>query len=96
MRKGIAITLGVAALSLGSAGVAGASPFLCPVVGQGVTNNTDKGPTAVIAPAVGNSLLPGNNQAGDHANPNAYNTLNPDNPAAGPGANPDFSPIWPG
>ena len=80
-------------------GVAAAAPFLCPVVGDGVVNadahNGDNGVEA-IAPPVGTSLLPGNNRAGEHANPNAHNTQGPGSPTAGPGANPDFSPIWPG
>ncbi len=72
--------------------------FLCPVVGDGVLNadahNGDHGVEA-ITPPVGTSQLPGKNQAGVNANPNAYNTHGPDNPEAGPGGNPDFSPIWP-
>lgn len=85
-------------LVLTSAGVASAA-FLCPVVGDGVLNadsrNGDNGVEA-ITPPVGTSFLPGQNQAGDNANPNAHNTSGPDNPNAGPGGNPDFSPIWPG
>lgn len=96
MRKRIALSAAVVAVTLGTAGAAQAAPFLCPVVGAGTQNNPDKGPTATIAPPVGYSLLPGKNQAGAHANPNAFNTQNPDNPDAGPGGNPDFSPIWPG
>ena len=73
-------------------------PFLCPVVGDGVLNadahNGDNG-VSVITPPVGTSFLPGNNQAGDNANPSAYNAEGPGNPDAGPGGNPDFSPIWP-
>ena len=72
--------------------------FLCPVVGDGVLNadshNGDQG-VSVITPSVGTSFLPGNNMAGEKADPNAYNTMGPNNPAAGPGHNPDFSPIWP-
>jgi hypothetical protein len=72
--------------------------FLCPVVGDGVNNadarNGDNGVSA-INPPVGTSFLPGNNQAGANANPNAYNTDGPGNPNAGPGKNPNFSPIWP-
>jgi hypothetical protein len=72
--------------------------FLCPVVGDGVKNaderNGDNGVKAILPP-VGTSLLPGNNQAGEHANPKAYNTDGPGNPDAGPGKNPNFSPIWP-
>jgi hypothetical protein len=100
MRKKIAIALGLAALVGGpGAGAAGAAPFLCPVVGDGVlnadANNGDNG-VAAITPPVGTSLLPGSNQAGAKANPQAYNTLGPSDPNAGPGGNPDFSPIWPG
>ena len=82
-------------------GTASAShgPFLRPVVGDGVVNadgnNGDNGVSA-IDPAVGTSLLPGNNKAGENANANAHNTDGPDNPDAGPGdGNGDFTPIWP-
>lgn len=78
--------------------LASANPFLCPVVGDGVLNadahNGGNGVSA-ITPPVGTSLLPGNNRAGENANPNAYNTLGPSDPNAGPGGNPDFTPIWP-
>lgn len=95
----IFILLGVVILGLlGTTAIASAAPFLCPVVGDGVlnadTHNGDNGVSA-ITPPVGTSLLPGNNQAGANANPNAYNTQGPGNPDAGPGGNPDFSPIWP-
>jgi hypothetical protein len=65
--------------------------------------NGDNGVVA-IQPPVGTSLRPGEktdtpgvgaNQAGAHANPQAYNPEGPGNPDAGPGHNPDFSPIWP-
>ncbi len=52
--------------------------------------------TETVAPPAGYSLLPGKNQAGAHANPNAHNTSGPGDPDAGPGGNPDYSPIWPG
>ena len=68
-------------------------------MGDGVINadahNGDNGVEAINPPA-GTSLLPGNNQAGANANPNAHNTQGPGSPDAGPGGNPDFSPIWPG
>ena len=102
MRRSLKLML-VPALAVGvlvgGASAASAQPFLCPVVGEGVNNadahNGDNG-VAHIAPAVGTSLLPGQNRAGTHAEPNSFNALNPDDPDAGPGANPDFSPIWPG
>ena len=97
--------LGVVILGLlGTTAIASANPpFLCPVVGDGVINadahNGDNGVSMINFPdgiPVGTSILPGNNQAGANANPNAYNTEGPGNPDAGPGGNPDFSPIWPG
>lgn len=100
--KKIISTVSSAALGLAmlaTAMPAFAAPFLCPVVGDGVLNadlkNGDHGVSA-ITPPVGTSFLPGENQAGANANPNAYNTLGPSDPSAGPGHNPDFSPIWPG
>ncbi len=97
MRKRITIILGTATLALAAAGVAGAAPFLCPIVGDGVLNNTNKGPTAVIAPPAGTSLSPGKNQAGEHANSNAYNSYADGTPISGnaPGAD-GFTPIWTG
>jgi len=76
-----------------------ASPFLCPVVGDGVINADDKnGDNGVfdIGPDVGTSILPAGdeNQAGANANPSSYNTQGPC-AGAGPGGNPDYSPIWP-
>ena len=73
--------------------------FLCPIVGDGVTNadahNGDNGVSA-IAPAPGVSLLPGGNQAGTNANSNALNDLPPNDPNAGPGGgNSGFGAIWP-
>ncbi len=73
--------------------------FLCPIVGDGVTNadskNGDNG-VSTIAPAPGVSLLPGGNQAGTNANSNALNDLPPNDPNAGPGGgNSGFGAIWP-
>lgn len=98
----VAMAAGVLVMALvlfvATTSVSHAAPFLCPVVGDGVLNadasNGDNGVVA-ITPAVGTSLLPGNNQAGENANENAYNTQGPVE-GAGPGHNPDFSPIWPG
>jgi hypothetical protein len=70
----------------------GSGPFLCPSVGQGVTNNR---PDAGQLPDGSYTFLPGNNQAGAHANANALNTL-PASQSPGPGnGNSDWSPIWP-
>jgi hypothetical protein len=70
----------------------GNGPFLCPSVGQGVLNHT---PDAGQLPNGSYTFLPGNNQAGAHANANALNTL-PASESPGPGdGNSDWSPIWP-
>jgi hypothetical protein len=96
MKKRIAVFFGVTSLALGTAGTAAAQPFLCPIVGDGVLNadahNGDNGVAAIMPPA-GTSLLPGNNQAGAQANPNAYNAFG--GPEAGntPGTA-GFTPIW--
>lgn len=96
MRKRIAVFFGVTGLALGTAGAAGAAPFLCPIVGDGVLNadahNGDNG-VAAITPDAGTSLLPGKNQAGENANSEAYNDFG--GPTAGntPGT-PGFTPIW--
>ena len=82
-----------------AAGVGSDGEFLCPIVGDGVlnadSNNNDNGVSA-IAPAPGVSLLPGGNQAGNHADSNALNDLPPNDPNAGPGdGNSGFGAIWP-
>lgn len=95
----------VGVLGTGSIALAG-DPFLCPVVGgedndnagkvTGVLNadaNNGENGVEAIEPDVGTSQLPGNNQAGAHANENAL-ALNGPVEGAGPGHNPDFSPIW--
>jgi hypothetical protein len=104
LRIGIVLALVITGV-VATTTIVSADPFLCPVVGDGngkdlgVTNadarNGDHGVVA-IHPPVGTSQLPGQNQAGAHANENAYNTKNPSDPTAGPGHNPEFSPIWPG
>ena len=73
----MATVLAVSSFGLVTAGVASAGDqFLCPIVGAGVQNadahNGDNGVVAINPPA-GTSLLPGKNQAGANANPNAYN-----------------------
>ncbi len=67
--------------------------FLCPAVGDGVTNAPfDSFPIG----SGDQSFIPGNNQAGAHANNNGVNAQGPpDSPGPG-GGNTDWSPIWPG
>ena len=87
----MAATAGIASAAQPDGPATGPSgQFLCPAVGQGV-------PHATGTLASGQqTFLPGNNQAGAHANANALNTANPGT-TAGPGAgNSDWSPIWPG
>jgi hypothetical protein len=96
MKRRFAVVASVAAVALGAAGAAQAQPFLCPIVGDGVLNadtrNGDNGVQA-ITPDAGTSLLPGDNQAGANADPNAYNAFG--GPTAGntPGTA-GFTPIW--
>jgi hypothetical protein len=102
--KFLAIALVMVAGAVASPAIASAdhagTPFLCPIVGDGVStadgNNGSHGVSLIPEPPAGTSFLPGNNQAGPNANHSALNTDNPSNPDAGPGGNPDFSPIWPG
>ena len=96
MGKRWAVFVAVSAVALGTAEAASAQPFLCPVVGDGVLNadaNNGANGVQAIAPAAGTSLLPGKNQAGANANPEAYNEFG--GPEAGntPGT-PGFTPIW--
>ena len=96
MRTRMAVVAAVAVVALGTAGAASAEPFLCPIVGDGVTNadshNGDNGVVAISPPA-GTSLLPGQNQAGANANANAYNEFGGPTVGNTPGT-PGFTPIW--
>ena len=86
--------------ALADPGVGPNGEFLCPAVGDGVANasdrNNDNGVSVIGTLGSGDySFKPGNNQAGNHANPMA---VNPDGPgdSDGPGGgNSDWSPIWP-
>ncbi len=74
--------------------------FLCPAVGHGVenadANNGDHGVAAIGPIASGDqSFLPGNNQAGAHADPGAWNAEGPGSSPGPGGGNADWSPIWP-
>lgn len=69
--------------------------FLCPAVGN-ETAAEHNGQGWGELPNDNYTFLPGNNQAGANANPNALNELGPgDSPGPG-GGNSDWSPIWPG
>lgn len=74
--------------------------FLCPAVGAGVANayahNGENGVSVIGQIGSGAySFLPGNNQAGAHANSESYNVDGPgDSPGPG-GGNSYWSPIWP-
>ncbi len=78
----------------------GDGSFLCPAVGDGVTNadahNGLNGVSAIGPIGSGDqSFLPGHNQAGAKSNPTADNTQGPGT-SPGPGdGNSDWSPIWP-
>ena len=67
--------------------------FLCPIVGDGVLKN-GRGGNGVINPPAGTSFLPGKNQAGEHANENAYNKNGGPDAGNNPGHNPGYTPIW--
>ena len=96
MGKRLAVFAAVGVVALATAGSASAEPFLCPIVGAGVNNadaqNGDNGVQAISPPA-GTSLLPGNNQAGANANPQAYNEFGGPDAGNTPGT-PGFTPIW--
>ena len=96
---GAVVATQAAALAAPPPAVGTNGEFLCPIVGDGVTNadskNGDNG-VSTIAPAPGVSLLPGGNQAGNHVPLNALNDRPPNDPLAGPGdGNSGFTAIWP-
>jgi hypothetical protein len=82
---------------------AGAAPFLSPVMGQGALDAPGlNGPSknGVGEQPSGNAtFVPGNNQAGAHANENAFNDFGgpsdntPDGGYNVPGT-PGFTPLW--
>jgi hypothetical protein len=77
----------------GPVGPGSGGPFLCPIVGN-ETAAAHNGQGWGMAYA-GYTFLPGNNQAGAHANWHSLNTLGPgESPGPGMG-NSDWSPIWP-
>lgn len=68
--------------------------FLCPAVGN--ANAAAHNGQEWFGIASGDySFLPGNNQAGAHANWNALNPLDPSQSPGPGGGNSDWSPIWP-
>lgn len=75
-------------------GVGPNGEFLCPAVGNETAAEAN-GKGWGELPNGNYTFLPGNNQAGNHANSNALNTEGPgDSPGPGNG-NSDWSPIWP-
>jgi len=96
MGKRLAVLAAVGVVAVAAPGTASAEQFLCPIVGDGVTNadaqNGDNGVEAISPPA-GASLLPGKNKAGAKANPEAYNEFGGPDAGNTPGT-PGFTPIW--
>jgi hypothetical protein len=89
---GVSVVAG--ALFVTSAGsTAAQETFLCPIVGDGVLNASAHGGVQAISPPAGTSILPGQNRAGEHANPNAYNAFGGPTAGNAPGT-PGFTPIW--
>ena len=75
----------------------GAAPFLCPVMGEGALaapglDGSHKNTVGAL-PSGDATILPGNNQAAAHANPNAYNEFGGPSATNVPGT-PGFTPIW--
>jgi hypothetical protein len=92
MKKMMLAGSAAAALFAATAVGAGAAPFLCPVIGEGALGAP--GLEGKVGPlGDGATFLPGNNQAGDHANPNAYNEFGAPSDTNVPGT-PGFTPIW--
>ena len=112
LKRSLVVAVMASAAVIATAGIASAAQpsgpatdpdgqFLCPAVGAGVTNadahNGDHGVDNTGTIASGQqTFLPGNNQAGAHADSNALNTDNPGTTAGPGGGNSDWSPIWPG
>jgi hypothetical protein len=97
MKKMIMAGGAAVALFAATAVGAGAAPFLCPVMGQGALDapgldGTHKNMVGAL-PSGDATIRPGNNQAGDNANSNAYNEFGGPSPTNVPGT-PGFTPIW--
>jgi hypothetical protein len=96
MRRIVSSLIGLGLLMSAGTGMAfadqdnGTDAFICPVVGEGAMN---AGREAGPYPGGGATFLPGNEQAGTHANESALNERG--GPAADnrPGAD-GFTPIW--
>jgi hypothetical protein len=78
-------TAGVAAADAAN----GDNAFLCPVVGLGAVN----GPASPLGDSGKATFLPGQNQAGEHANASAFNAFGGAGPTNLPGTA-GFTPIW--
>jgi|SRR5215204_1039572 len=91
----VAALLLAGAAAAGTAGVASAdadngdNAFLCPVVGLGATN----GPAHPLGDSGRATFLPGQSDAGSHANASAFNAFGGAGPTNLPGR-PGFTPIW--
>jgi hypothetical protein len=98
MRK-VILAGGAAAILFvsGAIGASAAEPFLCPVMGEGALSAPGlSGPSKNLVgplPSGDATITPGNNKAGEQANPNAYNEFGGPSPTNVPGT-PGFTPIW--
>jgi hypothetical protein len=94
LAAGLTVSALTAAVASADPGVGPNGEFLCPAVGN-ATAAAHNGQEWGSLPNENFTFLPGNNQAGNHADENALNTEGPaDSPGPG-GGNSDWSPIWP-
>jgi hypothetical protein len=97
VNKLVLSAIGSLALFVSLTGVASAdqtgdsNAFICPVAGEGVLNSPKL--DAHTLPGGGATFLPGNEQAGGHANVNGLNENGTPSATNKPGAD-GFTPIW--
>jgi hypothetical protein len=91
---GFVVSVFTATVASADPGVGPNGEFLCPAVGNATAAEAN-GQGWGSLPNENYTFLPGNNQAGNHANSNALNTEGPGQ-SPGPGnGNSNWSPIWP-
>ena len=92
---GVAASVVTATAASADPGVGPNGEFLCPAAGNETAADHNGLGWMELGDTGNYSFKPGNNQAGNHTNPQS---LNPEGPGTSPGpggGNSDWSPMWP-